>query len=89
MIELRLTLHGRVQGVLFRRTAQKWATELDLTGLARNEADGTLHIVAQGDRPSLAEFLRRCYHGPQHAAVTHIDVAWAYVRKPQPSFTIT
>jgi len=39
---------GRVQGVGFRATARALAQPLPITGLVRNEPDGTVWLEAQG-----------------------------------------
>ena len=44
-----LIFHGRVQGVGFRATARDHACGVGLRGWVRNEADGTVRLVAQGD----------------------------------------
>ena len=45
---IELIFHGRVQGVGFRATARDHAQGLGLVGWVRNEADGTVRLVAQG-----------------------------------------
>ena len=42
MTALRLTVHGRVQGVFYRDWTIRNARELGLAGWVRNEADGTV-----------------------------------------------
>ncbi len=71
-----LTLHGQVQGVSFRITAQKWAAELNLTGYVQNNPDKTLIISIQGDQNKVEEFISRCYDGPKWARVTDIIIKW-------------
>lgn len=64
---------GRVQGVFFRDTARQVATRLGLTGFARNEPDGSVHIEIEGKEPNLQAFLRWCTEGPQRAEVEKIS----------------
>ena len=40
---------GQVQGVWFRRNTQEKARELGITGWVRNESDGTVTVVAEGN----------------------------------------
>ncbi|MFA6174702.1 MAG: acylphosphatase [Kiritimatiellales bacterium] len=49
---------GRVQGVGFRYTAVSLAQDLDLTGWVKNEFDGSVALVAEGEEESLMEFLQ-------------------------------
>ena len=50
---------GRVQGVGFRFTAESIAKGLGLTGWVKNIGDGTVEIIAEGDRDPLEDFLNR------------------------------
>lgn len=52
-----LSFHGRVQGVGFRAVAHELANQHGLTGWVRNEADGTVSLVAEGDRTALDAYL--------------------------------
>ena len=49
---------GRVQGVGFRYTAVSLAQELKVTGWVKNEFDGSVSLVAEGEEESLMEFLQ-------------------------------
>ena len=51
------TFIGRVQGVGFRATAKHLATEHEVTGWIRNEADGSVHLVAEGPDRIVNAFL--------------------------------
>jgi acylphosphatase len=53
----RLLFHGRVQGVGFRWTTQRIAGRHPVTGFVRNQPDGTVELVAQGEPPALDAFL--------------------------------
>jgi acylphosphatase len=46
-----------VQGVGFRYTAVSLAQELDLTGFAKNEFDGSVSLVAEGEEDQLMDLL--------------------------------
>lgn len=65
-------MNGRVQGVCFRMYAQDRARGLGLTGWVRNRPDGSVEIVAEGDRERLAELEQWCAEGPAHARVTKL-----------------
>ena len=49
---------GRVQGVGFRYTAVSLAQDLNLTGWVKNEFDGSVALVAEGEEESLMELLQ-------------------------------
>lgn len=52
----RVLFSGRVQGVGFRWTTQRFAAHYDLTGWVKNLADGRVEMVAQA-RPTDIESL--------------------------------
>ncbi len=75
MIEQRtIRVHGQVQGVSFRMAAQREARRLGINGLARNEADGTVAIEAEGEPAALDAFIAWCEHGPPAARVERVEV---------------
>ncbi len=53
--EVRVT--GKVQGVGFRAAAHQLAGEHEVVGWVRNEPDGSVSIVAEGDSAKLEAFL--------------------------------
>jgi acylphosphatase len=77
-VEARLhaIVHGRVQGVSFRYYTQWRANELGLTGYVRNQWDGTVEVVAEGQRPVLEELLAFLHTGPRGAFVTQVELKW-------------
>jgi acylphosphatase len=74
---LRIIVRGRVQGVFFRASAARIARTAGLKGFARNLADGSVEIVAEGPRPSLENLLRWSRRGPPGARVDEIVSEWA------------
>ena len=48
---------GSVQGVGFRFTAQRTASNLNLTGWVRNLGDGRVEVLCEGAAPVLKKFL--------------------------------
>ncbi|OHA09637.1 MAG: hypothetical protein A3A44_03370 [Candidatus Sungbacteria bacterium RIFCSPLOWO2_01_FULL_60_25] len=69
-----LSIFGRVQGVLFRQTARRHAEKLGLVGRARNEDDGSLSLVVEGEPGALHEFANWCRTGPPLARVDDVAV---------------
>ena len=65
-----------MQGVFFRHAAQIRAGELGLTGLARNEDDGSVTITAEGGDSALRRFAEWCREGPPLAKVEDIKTTW-------------
>jgi len=57
VLEVHAIFHGKVQGVGFRHTTLKLARSMDLKGFVRNKADGTVELLAQGERKQLDQLL--------------------------------
>jgi acylphosphatase len=62
-----------VQGVGYRWFARRAAGRLGLTGVARNLADGSVEVLADGDAAAIAEFERELSRGPSMARVTGVE----------------
>ena len=74
--QLHAVVHGRVQGVSFRYYTMMKAHQLGLTGWVRNQPDGTVETLAEGDRELLDAFLEFLNDGPPAARVTQVDAHW-------------
>ncbi len=69
-------VHGLVQGVNFRYFTRREASQLGLVGWVRNRWDGTVEVVAEGERSQLEKFLAWLHHGPSAAVVERVEVNW-------------
>lgn len=69
-----LIVHGKVQGVSYRASAQFEAQRLNLQGWIRNRCDGTVEIQVTGPTPAVERFLAWAQHGPRHARVSRVDL---------------
>ncbi|MDS1112731.1 acylphosphatase [Gordonia westfalica] len=56
-VRLSAFVHGYVQGVGFRWWTRSRALELGLVGYASNQADGRVHVVAEGPRDKVQALL--------------------------------
>lgn len=65
---------GRVQGVFYRASARHRASELGVTGYARNLADGRVEVLACGPSEAVEAFCAWLWQGPPAAHVTSVDV---------------
>lgn len=70
--QIRLRITGRVQGVFYRKSAQRRARELGLNGYVQNEPDGSVTAVVQGSAAAVAAFMRWCQDGPPGAKVAGV-----------------
>jgi len=73
---LHAIVEGRVQGVGFRYFVEENAYQLNLTGWVRNRWDGTVEVLAEGDRQTLEKFLSFLHRGPRAAYVSTVEVVW-------------
>ena len=64
---------GRVQGVGYRYFVLRQAGALGVTGFARNRADGSVEVVAEGDAQALADLEARLREGPAFSEVTAVE----------------
>ncbi len=68
-MRLTLSIYGKVQGVFFRVSTKEHAEKLGITGIVRNEPDGSVFIEAEGAPRKLEEFVKWCDEGPEGAIV--------------------
>ena len=73
---LTASIKGRVQGVSFRYYTLREARRLGLNGWVRNERDGSVRAVAEGDPRYLGEFIGFLRLGPPGAKVRSVNVEW-------------
>jgi acylphosphatase len=76
----RVVIRGRVQGVFFRVETRERARSLGLAGWVRNNPDGTVEAVFQGERDRVDSMLAWCRRGPAAARVEDVEVEWAEPR---------
>jgi acylphosphatase len=75
MLQMTLIIKGKVQRVGFRYSVVDFVANqnLPIVGHVRNMADGSVHVMAQGDIESLKELHRFCTKGPPKAEVREIS----------------
>jgi len=73
---LRAIVKGIVQGVGYRFFVEDRAYELGLVGYVRNLPDGTVEVVAEGEREVLEVLLEHLRRGPRLARVKDVEVEW-------------
>lgn len=84
----RMRVFGRVQRVLFRDTARRRARVLGLTGYVRNLEDGSLEIVARGEKPKVEELFDWAKRGPIFARVDRHEIDTIAIPEDLKDFTI-
>jgi acylphosphatase len=74
VIRRRVVVHGRVQGVFFRDTIRTHAVRRGVAGWVRNNRDGTVEAVFEGERDAVERLVDLAREGPRGAAVERVDV---------------
>jgi len=74
VIRRRVTVHGLVQGVFFRDSVRRLAVSNAVAGWVRNEWDGTVQAVFEGEPAAVQRVVDFCRRGPRGARVDRMDV---------------
>ena len=74
MIRRRVIVHGHVQGVFFRDTTRRQATARNVAGWVRNNHDGTVEAVFEGEPDAVDAMVRFAHEGPRGAVVQQVEV---------------
>ena len=84
---LHIIVTGRVQGIGYRVHCSREAKSLGVTGWVRNNPDGSVEVVAEGDDVAVNELADWCRAGHPFAKVQEVDVT---VEEPrgEPSFRV-
>ena len=73
-IRRRVTAHGRVQGVFFRDATRKEAERRGVAGWVRNNRDGTVEAVFEGEPEMVEAMVWFVRNDPGSADVDRVDV---------------
>lgn len=74
MKRAKMSVVGDVQGVFFRHFAKVEAADLGLTGWCRNESDGSVYIVVEGEDKNVDKFVAWAKGGSELSTVESVDV---------------
>jgi acylphosphatase len=74
VIRRRVVVHGRVQGVFFRDTTRRQAQTRGVAGWVRNNRDGTVEAVFEGDADAVERMVELSRRGPSGARVERVAV---------------
>ena len=68
-------MHGQVQGVFFRDSCRREARTRQVAGWVRNNHDGTVEAVFEGEDDAVAALVDWAHRGPPSAKVSRVEVA--------------
>ena len=73
-MQLFVIITGKVQGVGFRNFTQLNARQLGINGYAKNLPNGTVEVVAEGDKAQLDVLVALLKKGPRYARVDSLEI---------------
>lgn len=85
-IECKVT--GRVQMVMYRDFACRTARKLGLQGTVKNNDDGSVTAIAEGEEAKLAKYVEYLNRGSVLAHVEHVETIWGDVKGEFSQFII-
>ena len=71
-----IIVKGLVQGVGFRYFVYQKATQLKLKGYVKNQYDGTVLTVVEGERSNIEILFEYLKQGPMYSDVRDIKMDW-------------
>ncbi len=71
-----IIVKGLVQGVGFRYFVLRQAQDLGLKGFVKNQYDGTVLTVVEGEKYLIEELFNKLKIGPMHADVRDMRIVW-------------
>ena len=86
MIQARLIITGKVQGVFYRFHATKTAQQLGLSGWVKNKPDGSVSALVQGEQSAVQQFIEWCKEGSPSAQVGNVEVAIEPIQEKMEGF---
>ncbi|MEI7998069.1 MAG: acylphosphatase [Candidatus Omnitrophota bacterium] len=88
MVRAHVIFSGTVQGVGFRFTTQRFASNLRLTGWVKNLPDGRVELVCEGAREQVENLLYKLDKSFD-GHITHRDIDWLDARRSFTGFDVT
>ncbi len=74
MIQLRIIVSGKVQGVGYRYFSQMKAVQYGVKGWVKNLADSSVEIIAQGEKGQLEPFIADLRKGNPFSKINNMEI---------------
>lgn len=75
-VRAHVLVSGKVQGVFFRAETQQTAVQYDVFGWVKNNRDGTVEALFEGDEDDVKAVIEWCRQGPPHSRVKDLNVVY-------------
>ena len=73
-IQKKIVVKGNVQGVGYRYFCYNRASSLNIKGYAKNLYDGSVEVIASGDKNNIEVFIGHLHQGPMMSQVRSVDI---------------
>jgi acylphosphatase len=87
MVRAHITVEGRVQGVSFGAGTVEAAMTHGVRGWVRNNPNGAVEAVLEGDEESVNRLIEWCRTGPPMARVERLSLNWEPFKDEFDDFT--
>ena len=71
---VKVIIYGKVQGVGFRNFVYRNALKYNIKGYVKNNPDGTVEAVFEGEKENIEKMIELCKKGPERARVDKMDI---------------
>lgn len=86
-VRARIIVEGLVQGVYYRATATDVSKKHGVCGWIKNNTDGTVEAILEGDKEDVNQVISWCRIGPIRARVDRVVVHWEEFKDEFDDFT--
>ncbi|NGX34241.1 MAG: Acylphosphatase [Candidatus Anoxychlamydiales bacterium] len=77
IVQLHANFKGNVQDVFFRQQVKAFAEELNIKGYVKNLEDGSVEVIAMGNKNTLEKFLKKIEDKPGHGSISSIEKSFS------------
>ncbi len=88
MVRANVIVTGLVQGVFYRANTVEIAQSFTLTGWIKNNPNGSVEAIFEGDERSIMDMIEWCGKGPSSARVENVNVTWNEYKNEFSDFTV-
>ncbi|MBC7120407.1 MAG: acylphosphatase [Candidatus Methanosuratus sp.] len=76
MVRVKIKVTGMVQGVGYRYYTYRIARGLALKGYVKNQEDGSVEVLAEGEKHKLMDLISELRIGPPNSRVDNLSIEW-------------
>ena len=88
MMEIQCLITGKVQGVGYRNFVESAVAELGLFGYVKNNEDGSVSVLAQGEPDILRQVVEYLHEGSLLSKVEGVSIEWGTAKVTYDDFKL-